>query len=92
MASGASLGFATPAIPLLFDETSSLVATKEDLSWMASIITIGACVGGVCSGPCVAKGRRTALWIGAVPLLLAWILLANANQVWILLFTHFVSP
>ncbi|XP_069702949.1 facilitated trehalose transporter Tret1-2 homolog [Periplaneta americana] len=90
LASGASLGYATPALPSLQNPDSRLQITENEGSWVASLMMLGALVGGVLAGPCISLGRRRALWLVAIPLIFAWILIALAPNVLSLYVAHFV--
>jgi len=92
LACGASLGFITPALPLLQCPDKGVPNVSEDhLSWMASLTMLGALVGASLSGPCLAMGRRSALWVASLPLAISWAGLALAHAPWPLLLTHTVS-
>ncbi|PSN45066.1 hypothetical protein C0J52_03997 [Blattella germanica] len=90
LASGASLGYATPALPSLQGPESKLQITENQGSWVASLVMLGALGGGILSGPFISLGRRRALWIVAVPLTFAWILIAFAQDVWSLYIAHLI--
>ncbi|XP_059488166.1 facilitated trehalose transporter Tret1-like [Neocloeon triangulifer] len=90
LASGASLGFITPALPLLRSPMETVVVSEDTLSWVASVLMLGALLGAALSGPLLAHGRRTTLWIVAGPLAFSWAALALAHAPWPLLLTHFL--
>lgn len=90
LASGASLGYATPALPSLQHPNSRLHITESQGSWVAGLVMLGALAGGVLAGPCISLGRRRALWLVAPPLTLAWVLIALAPNVWFLYIAHFI--
>ncbi|XP_049831484.1 facilitated trehalose transporter Tret1-2 homolog isoform X2 [Schistocerca gregaria] len=81
LASGASLGYVTPALPSLQAAGSGLQVSDEQGSWVASLAMLGALAGGALAGPCIAVGRRAALWAAAAPLALAWLLVVAATAV-----------
>ncbi|XP_065348025.1 facilitated trehalose transporter Tret1-like [Cloeon dipterum] len=88
LASGASLGFITPALPLLKSPMEGLVLTEDTLSWVASLLMLGALFGAALAGPLLSKGRRTTIWLSSIPLALSWAILATANAPWPILLTH----
>lgn len=90
LASGASLGYATPALPSLQHPNSRLRITEGQGSWVAGLVMLGALGGGVLAGPCISLGRRRALWLTATPLTFAWLLIALAPNVWFLYVAHFI--
>jgi len=90
LASGASLGYATPALPSLQHPNSRLYITESQGSWVAGLVMLGALAGGVLAGPCISLGRRRALWLVAPPLTLAWVLIALAPNVRFLYIAHFI--
>ena len=88
LASGASLGYATPALPKLQDPTSKLHISESEGSWMASLVMLGALGGGMLAGPFISLGRKRALWLVSAPLILSWLLIAFAQNVWALYVSH----
>lgn len=90
LASGASLGYATPALPSLQHPNSRLHITESQGSWIAGVVMLGALGGGMLAGPCISLGRRRALWLMAAPLTVAWVLIALAQNVWFLYVAHFI--
>ncbi|KAF4529410.1 hypothetical protein B566_EDAN003504 [Ephemera danica] len=90
LATGASLAFVTATLSLLKHESSRVQTSDNQLSWLASYTMLGALVGGLLSGPCMSQGRRTTLWACAVPLILAWVILAKAHNVFMFHTSHFI--
>ncbi|GLH03998.1 Facilitated trehalose transporter Tret1-2 homolog [Gryllus bimaculatus] len=88
LASGACLGYATPALPKLQKGTSYLQITEQEGSWMASLLMLGALAGGFLAGPCISLGRRRALWLTSIPTIVSWILIAMATNSWFLFGAH----
>lgn len=88
IASGVSLGYATPALPSVQSADSSVRLTEEEGSWMASLVMLGALCGGALAGPCISVGRLRALWMMAVPLAAAWALIIAATAPWYLFVAH----
>ncbi|CAG2055089.1 unnamed protein product [Timema podura] len=88
LASGASLGYITPALPSLQHPSSRLQLSETEGSWVASLVMLGALGGGCLAGPCISLGRRKALWLAAVPLTSAWLIIAVAPNVWALYAAH----
>ena len=88
LGSGASVGYATTALPALQNPNSKLFITESEGSWVASLVMLGALVGGMLAGPFISLGRKRALWLVSVPLSLAWLLIACAQNVWALYVSH----
>ncbi|XP_066997846.2 facilitated trehalose transporter Tret1 [Anabrus simplex] len=84
LACGASLGFTTPALSDLKNNTSHLTLSEEEGTWMASLSMLGAMIGGLCAGPAISFGRKKALWIAVFPLCAAWVLIVFAQAAWYL--------
>lgn len=87
LASGASLGYGTLALPSM-QNNNSLEVTESDASWMASSMMLGALSGAILSGPCIAFGRRATIWFLAFPLTAAWTLIGFSKQLWTLVIAH----
>ncbi|KAJ8872144.1 hypothetical protein PR048_025746 [Dryococelus australis] len=91
LASGASMAYVTPALQTLQLPDSGLALSDSQASWVASLSMLGAFLGGISVGPCIALGRRRALWLVALPLAVSWALVAAATAVWHLCLAQFLS-
>ncbi|XP_063238132.1 facilitated trehalose transporter Tret1-like [Bacillus rossius redtenbacheri] len=90
LASGASVAYITPALQTLQKPESSLEMSDVQGSWIASLTMLGAFLGGISAGPCIAFGRRRALWLVAFPLASSWVVVIVASAVWYLCVAHFL--
>lgn len=90
LATGACLGYATPALPKLQRASSYVQLSESEASWMASLLMLGALAGGALAGPCIAMGRRRALWLAAAPVAGSWAAVAAATNTWCLFAAHAV--
>ncbi|XP_045595886.1 facilitated trehalose transporter Tret1 [Procambarus clarkii] len=80
---GAGLGYASPASPMLKDNSTnaSLVINEEQVNWFSSTVNIGALVGGPVGGLCInLLGRRGAMLASVPPFLASWALIAFAQN------------
>ncbi|XP_013775167.1 facilitated trehalose transporter Tret1-like [Limulus polyphemus] len=91
MAQGTALGFSSPVIPKLENGTD-ISLTKEDLSWFASLLPIGALVSGFVGGTSAQIfGRKGTLLITSVCFLVGWLLITYASSVAMLMTGRFVT-
>ncbi|XP_046388737.1 facilitated trehalose transporter Tret1-2 homolog isoform X2 [Ischnura elegans] len=78
---GMVFGFSAVAIPQMEMPNSTLPINEEQASWVASLSSISTPIGCLLSGWLMdALGRRAALIMVEVPLLVGWILIAMANN------------
>lgn len=102
LSSGLSLGFSAIALPQLKSENATWYGQTElyqpftlDMemgSWIASIFGLGAIFGGFAAAVLSSKcGQRKALLMLAIPDILAWILIASAQNVPMMLIGRFLS-
>ncbi|XP_067825850.1 solute carrier family 2, facilitated glucose transporter member 8 [Heptranchias perlo] len=83
---GFVLGYSSPAIPELeanSDPYLNLDSTQA--SWFASLVTLGAAVGGIIGGWIVDKiGRKLSLMMCAVPYVSGFTMIIGAQNIWML--------
>ena len=101
LSSGLSLGFSAIALPQLKNNATWYGQTElyqpftldmESGSWIASIFGLGAIFGGFASGFLGSKfGQRKTLFMLAVPDIVAWIFIASAQNIPMMLFGRFLS-
>jgi len=101
LSSGLSLGFSAIALPQLKDNATWYGQTElyqpftldmESGSWMASIFGLGAIFGGFAAGILGSKfGQRKTLLMLAVPDIVAWIFIASAQNIPMMLFGRFLA-
>jgi len=101
LSSGLSLGFSAIAIPQLKSNATWYGQTElyqpfnlnmESGSWIASIFGLGAIFGGFAAGYLGTKfGQRKTMFMLAVPDIVAWIFIASAQNVPMMLFGRFLA-
>jgi len=101
LSSGLSLGFSAIALPQLKDNATwygqtelyqPFILDMESGSWMASIFGLGAIFGGFAAGILGSKfGQRKTILMLAVPDIVAWIFIASAQNLPMMLFGRFLS-
>jgi len=101
LSSGLSLGFSAIAIPQLKSNATWYGQTElyqpfnlnmESGSWIASIFGLGAIFGGFAAGYLGTKfGQRKTMFMMAVPDIVAWIFIASAQNIPMMLFGRFLA-
>uniref|UniRef100_UPI00398F66BB solute carrier family 2, facilitated glucose transporter member 8 n=1 Tax=Pristiophorus japonicus TaxID=55135 RepID=UPI00398F66BB len=83
---GFVLGYSSPAIPELeANPNPNLNLDSTQASWFASLVTIGAAVGGIIGGWIVDKiGRKLSLMMCAVPYVSGFTMIIGAQNIWML--------
>lgn len=88
---GTALAWTSPVLPQLYEETSWLVITKEQGSWVSSLLALGAIVGAVPSGPMADRlGRKRTLLLLSIPFLLSWAIIILASKLWLIYLARFI--
>ena len=91
LAVGTALAWTSPVLPQLYKESSWLVITKEQGSWVSSLLALGAILGAVPSGPMADKlGRKKTLLLLAAPFLLSWVIIIFAYKLWLIYLARFI--
>lgn len=81
MVVGYSSSYTSPAL-VSMQSNATFEVTKQIGMWIGSIMPLSALVGGVAGGPCIEYlGRRNTILATAVPFIIAWILIALATNV-----------
>lgn len=101
LSSGLSLGFSAIALPQLKNNATWYGQTElhqpfnldmESGSWIASIFGLGAIFGGFAAGFLGSKfGQRKTMFMLAVPDIVAWVFIASAQNIPMMLFGRFLS-
>ncbi|XP_076178551.1 trehalose transporter 1 isoform X2 [Ptiloglossa arizonensis] len=83
MVVGYSSSYTSPGLVSMRDNaTASFEVTKEIGMWIGSIMPLSALFGGIAGGPCIEYlGRRNTILATAVPFIVAWVLIALATNV-----------
>lgn len=77
---GFSSAYTSPALPNM-NETIKI--TTEEKTWVGGLMPLAALVGGVAGGPLIeCLGRRFTIMATALPFFIAWMLIANAVNVY----------
>ncbi|XP_033608534.1 facilitated trehalose transporter Tret1-like isoform X2 [Cryptotermes secundus] len=82
---GVSMAYLAVLLPQLADPDSISTATKDQSSWIASLVIIGTLIGSLVTGPLMAQlGCRTTCQLSCVPLVVAWVVVCLAQSVGVL--------
>eukprot|EP00794_Sanderia_malayensis_P011967 gene11967-13204_t len=83
---GYALGYSSPVESKLEDSTQSFCVSKDEFSWFASLLGVGAIGGALIGGWAIEFfGRKTALMLYSVPFASGWLLISNSKHSWMLL-------
>lgn len=86
---GTSLGWTSPAGPMLEKNQYGFIVSEENISWIGALMPLGALLGCPAMGGLVNKlGRKDIMLILTIPTLLGWTLIICAKTV-ITIFTFF---
>ncbi len=89
---GTALGWSSPSLPNLQETSEFPNLLSTDLSWIGSILTIGAGVGALVSGGMVDfLGRKQTMLISSGFFLWGWLCLAMAKGLSLLLIGRFLT-
>ena len=71
------LVWTSPALPMLENPQSPVKISKSEGAWIGSLLTLGACLGAIPTGP-IANwvGRKRTLQFLALPLFASWMIIA----------------
>lgn len=88
---GTALAWTSPVLPQLEKETSFMVVTKDQGSWVSSLLALGAIAGALPSGSMADRlGRKKSLLLLAAPFLLSWFMILLSSSVWLLYIARFI--
>ncbi|XP_029167631.1 facilitated trehalose transporter Tret1-like [Nylanderia fulva] len=88
---GTALAWTSPVLPQLYEPDSWLVITKEQGSWVSSLLALGAMLGAILSGPMADKvGRKKSLLLLTAPFLLSWLIIILAFKLWLINVARFI--
>lgn len=88
---GTALAWTSPVLPQLYEETSWLVITKEQGSWISSLLALGAIAGAIPAGPITDRlGRKKTLLLLTAPFLLSWVIIIFASKLWLIYLARFL--
>lgn len=88
---GTALAWTSPVLPQLYLEDSWLVITKDQGSWISSLLALGAIAGAIPAGPMADKlGRKKTLLLLSAPFLLSWAFIILTSQIWLIYIARFV--
>ncbi|CAG7786933.1 unnamed protein product, partial [Allacma fusca] len=83
---GTVISWSAVGFPRLEEDTEFGDYSQEDLSWMSSSATLGACISCIPSGIFVDRfGRKKAMLFLTIPFLTGWILMYFAQNVWMMI-------
>ncbi|KAM0729527.1 Facilitated trehalose transporter Tret1 [Formica fusca] len=92
IAVGLTMAYSATLIPHLEKKDAELHATKEETSWIASLVVICAPFGALLGGFLMEMiGRLRTLQIGAIPSVIGWILIACSSNIPMLLVGRLLS-
>lgn len=78
---GISLAFSAILVPQVESEDSDLKLTKEQTSWVASVIVLSVPVGCLIAAVLMEWiGRLNTIKLAAIPCCIGWLLIANASN------------
>jgi SP family facilitated glucose transporter-like MFS transporter 8 len=81
-ATGNIIGFSSVTIPQLLSKESEIEATSEDMTWMASMVTVGCILGTMVGGlTSDAIGRKKTILLSSLIYSSGWVVIAQATEV-----------
>ncbi|XP_003703873.2 facilitated trehalose transporter Tret1 [Megachile rotundata] len=88
---GTALAWTSPVLPKLYLPDSFMVLTKEEGSWVGSLLALGAIAGAFPSGNLADKhGRKKTLLMLSAPFLASWGIIILTSEVWLLYAARFL--
>ncbi|XP_035726577.1 facilitated trehalose transporter Tret1-like isoform X1 [Vespa mandarinia] len=82
---GTAMAWTAPILPVLYEPDNWLVITKDEGSWVGSLLALGAMLGALPSGKMADKlGRKKSLMLLTGPFLLSWLIIIVASSAWML--------
>nr|XP_033328585.1 facilitated trehalose transporter Tret1-like [Megalopta genalis] len=88
---GTALAWTSPVLPQLEKETSFMIVTQDQGSWVSSLLALGAIAGALPSGTMADRlGRKKSLLLLAAPFLLSWLIILVSSSVVLLYIARFI--
>ncbi|KAK6622023.1 hypothetical protein RUM44_001830 [Polyplax serrata] len=89
---GTVIGWTSPTLPILEGPNSPIPINKEESSWIASLMPVGAVLGPFAAGYTAEKfGRKNSLLLSVIPSLVSWIVLATVKSIPVIYAARFVA-
>ena len=89
---GTTLGWTSPAGPMMETGQYGFHITENDISWIASCMPLGAILGCPFMGALVNElGRKRLMTLLTLPAFLGWVMIILADSVNIYIFSHNVN-
>ncbi|XP_077283533.1 facilitated trehalose transporter Tret1-like [Arctopsyche grandis] len=90
--SGTFLAWTSSALPLLLTENAHIKVSPHEGSWIASLLNFGAFIGAIPTGLIAERfGRKKTLLSLAIPMTVAWLLIALSTSVYCFYVGRFVG-
>ncbi|XP_063992356.1 facilitated trehalose transporter Tret1-like [Diachasmimorpha longicaudata] len=87
---GTALAWTSPILPTLTKD-SFLPVSKEEGSWVSSLLALGAIAGALPAGALANRiGRKKSLLLVAAPFFLSWVMIMFAKTLWMLCVARFI--
>ncbi|KAJ6645782.1 Facilitated trehalose transporter Tret1 [Pseudolycoriella hygida] len=79
---GFNMSYSAILLPKILDPSSDLLVTRDEASWIASLVTLSLPIGSLIIGPLIDRfGRKPIAIATTIPFLISWILIATAKNV-----------
>ncbi|RWS24063.1 solute carrier family 2: facilitated glucose transporter member 8-like protein [Leptotrombidium deliense] len=89
---GSSVGYTSPAIASMKSRNTGFPLTDDTQSLLGSLMPLGAVLGAVISAFTVEKfGRKGTLMLCSIPCVIGWIMIAYADNIYVLLIGRFLT-
>lgn len=87
MVVGYSSAYTSPALVSMQDRNiTSFSVSEQEASWVGGLMPLAGLAGGIAGGPFIEYlGRKNTILATAVPFIIAWLLIALANSIWMVL-------
>lgn len=91
-AAGTTVGWTSPTLPILLDPSSPIPTTPDQSSWIASLMILSSAASPLAAAFLAERlGRKPTLLLAAVPYILGWVLIMEANSVLVIYISRMVS-